>query len=118
MNAHLVEVFEEPVEDGDEVDGGDLLAEYGAQLVDGGGQGAPDLPLHVAGERLVGVLEEGPVGAAECECDGGQREGAVPRDVAVDGLRARRVRHRDEVVDQQLRHDLLVGKPNGFIIRS
>ena len=47
MNAHLVEVFEESVEDWDEVDGGDLLPEDGAQLVDGGGQGAPDLPLHI-----------------------------------------------------------------------
>jgi hypothetical protein len=31
----------------------------------------------------------------------------VPRDLAVDGLSARRVDHRHVVVDQQLRHDVL-----------
>ena len=61
-----------------------------------------------AGERLVGVFEEGPVGAAEREGDGGEGEGAVAGDVAVDGLGARRVRHGHEVVDQQLGHDVLI----------
>ena len=47
MPTNLIKIFEEPVEDGDEVGGGHLLAEDGAQLVDGGGQCAPHLPLHV-----------------------------------------------------------------------
>ena len=63
-----------------------------------------------AGERLVGVFEEGPVGPAEGECDCGEGEGAVAGDVAVDGLGARRVRHGHEVVDQQLGNDVLEGK--------
>ena len=66
-----------------------------------------DKILLTAGEGLVGVFEEGPVGPAERECDGGEGEGAVAGDVAVDGLGARRVRHRHEVVDQQLGHDVL-----------
>ena len=66
MPTNLIKIFEEPVEDGDEVGGGHLLAEDGAQLVDRGGQGAPHLPLHVISQTLVRLPEQGPVSPAQC----------------------------------------------------
>ncbi len=88
---------------------GDLLAQNDGQLVYTAGQGAAHLPLHVVRQRLVGLLQQRPVGAAQGQRDGRETEGAVAGYVRLDRLHARRVDHGHVVVDQQLRHNVLVG---------
>ena len=88
---------------------GDLLAKNDCQLVYAARQGAAHLPLHVVRQRLVGLLQQRPVGPAQGQRDGGKTEGAVAGDVRLDRLHSRRVDHRHIVVYQQLRHNILVG---------
>ena len=63
--------------------------------------------LHVGGQGLVEALEAGPVAAAQGVGDGGEAVGAVPGDVRVNRLGARRVRHAQVVVQQGLRDHVL-----------
>ena len=50
-NADLVQVFEEPVEDGHQIGGCQLVSQDHCQLVDGERQSTPHLPLRVGGEE-------------------------------------------------------------------
>ena len=108
-NPHFVQVFDESIEYGHKVGGGNVFSKDDTQLMDGAGEGAADLPLHVVCQALVGLLEERPVGAAEGESHRWQGEGAVPGDVVIHGLGPAGVDHGDVVVYEELRHDGLVG---------
>ena len=68
-------------------------------------EGSPHLPLHVIGQGLVGLLQEGPVGPAQGKGHSWQGKCAMPRDIVVDCLSAARVDHGDIVVDQELGYD-------------
>lgn len=58
--------------------------------------------MHIAGQRFVGAPEERPIPPAQREGDGGQRIGAVTRQLVVDRLRPNGVRHADVVLKQRL----------------
>ena len=85
-DAHFVQVSEESVEDGNQVARGDLRAEDECQLVDGEGKRPSHLPLHVARQRVVQLVQTVPVVAAEREGDGGEAVRAVFGDLSVNRL--------------------------------
>ena len=106
-DAHFVQVSEESVEDGNQVARGDLRAEDECQLVDGEGKRPSHLPLHVARQRVVQLVQTVPVVATEREGDGGEAVRAVLGDLSVNRLRSRWVGHAEVVVEQCLRYHVL-----------
>ena len=61
-----------------------------------------DLPLHVVGECLVGLLEEGPVRPAQREGNRRQTEGAVPRDIVVNSLNSHKCNYDKYIIHRFL----------------
>ena len=61
-----------------------------------------DLPLHVVGECLVGLLEEGPVRPAQREGNRRQTEGAVPRDIVVNSLNSHKCNYNKYIIHRFL----------------
>lgn len=70
----------------------------------------PSAYLHVAGERLVGVLEAVPVLPSQSERHPRQAEGTVLGYLCVHGLGPGWVRHREVLVQQLLGYDVLEGE--------